>query len=115
MVKKTESTHAPLFLWEKYRDVSLRLALVGEFDPEADAAAWLAFTENDCDTLTKLHDQRNRAELPDFIEAPDVFAKLEKPKTKDGKNEREWTTAERYAILCETKGTRAYAHKLIAT
>lgn len=115
MAKKTENPHAALFAWEAYRDVSLRCALAGDFDPERDAQAWTAFTENDAETVTKLRDERYRDDLPDLIEAPDVFDKLDKPKMKDGKTEREWSTAERYAILCETKGTRAYAHKLIMT
>jgi hypothetical protein len=102
-----------LVAWESFTDSILMDALDGTFDAEQYTLAAAAFSMTDHETMEKIASEAKRD--PDFIEAPEVFDALDKPKTKDGKSEREWTVAERYAILRSTERTRAYARAKLDT
>jgi hypothetical protein len=96
--------------WERFFDYTLMDAMDGTYDAERYSRASIAFGMQDHVAMEKIADEAKRD--VDFIEAPDVFDKLDKPKITKGENkgkEREWTVGERYAILRATERTRAYA------
>lgn len=100
-----------LLAWERFNDYVLMDALDGNFDPILYARASAAFAMTDASGMVAIADSQQRE--VDFIEADTLFATMEKPRTKPDEKgntqEREWTIAERYAILKATEGTRAYA------
>lgn len=113
MTAKTDTQDfTALKAWELFNDYILMDALDGTFDAETYAKACVAFTMNDAEGMVKLAQAAER-EI-NFVEASDLFETLDKPKDKAG-NEREWSVAERYAILRSTERTRAYARLKLDT
>jgi hypothetical protein len=115
--RSTENKFDCLLNWERYNDYVLMDILDGHtFDATEYAKASAAFAMSDGKTMAKLADKRKRE--VDFIEAPDVIDKLDKPKITKGENkgkDRDWTVGERYAILRSTERTRAYARAKLDT